>query len=202
MRFKFDYWYTHVGFIGASRTGKSHACEQLARVAGGRSSALCAYADQAAKYRQITKDVVYQRKSTFTGGDVDAFLSARQSKRYWLMILDDLDIYVKSVNASRQLADLPIAAKGHQKHGCLFQARRTTNLPYTLMQNSTYMVFTYGVSKHDYDDMAKYLDLDLDLYKRVKAPVKDAHDPSILTSCEYLVLDVETKEQEIFGGFA
>lgn len=207
MNFKFDYWYTTVGFVGGSRTGKSYATKSLISRAKGRSYILVAYADQKQEFAGLSKNITVANYKDWNGQTIDRFIEinngeADKSKQVSLLVFDDLDTFIKSHNDSRYLDNVPIASKGHWRQGCVWQSRRVKCLPKKLIQNSDYLVFTHNIDPYDYDDLEQFAGLDIELYKSLPPPVKSPADPKKLLNASYLILNKETREQVIISGFA
>jgi len=202
MQFHFDYFYTTVGIIGASRTGKSYITAQLLKLAGKRSSVLVHSPLTKEQYKAYSDDVKVSGETGINAQIVDNFIEIRKNKKVWLLVFDDLDLFVHNAKESKMLENLPVLSKGYWQHGNIWQSRRMVNLPYPLFQNSDYLIFSYGVDTHDYDDLEKYTGLDLQLYKTLPAPVRSKSDPRKLEKAWYLLLNTETKEQEIIDGFS
>lgn len=200
-KFKFDYWYTSVGFVGGSRTGKSYATAKLAALTNMRNSILVAYPDQKQAFAPYSKDIRVAADDELNGQTVDNFIELRKNKKVWCQILDDVDLFVKRATDSTWLENVPIAAKGHWEQGCIWQSRRVLYLPKKLVQNTDYLVFTHNVDKYDYDYLAEYAGLDLDLYRKLPPPVHDPKDPKKLLSAHYLILHRESGMQKIFSRF-
>jgi hypothetical protein len=135
MNFRFDYWYTCVGIVGAPRTGKSYITAKLLGSASKRCSVLVADPKQKAAYTPYSDDIVVAKDTEYNGSKVDSFIEARKDTPVWCLGLDDLDYFVKHAKESRWLENLAIASKGHWLQGCIWQSRRIKNLPYTLYQN-------------------------------------------------------------------
>ena len=197
---KFEYWYTTVGLIGRSRTGKTYATLQLLAKAHKRASVLVPYPKQVQIYATYSDDIRVASDSEYNSQTVDNFIMNRTKKRIWCLAFDDLDYFVHNAKESRALETLPIASKGHWEHGNIWQSRRAMNLPPSLIQNSDYLIFTFGLDVHDYAILDK-IGLDLDLYATVPEPVYDSKDPKRILSCKYLVLNTATNDQHIVGGF-
>ena len=202
MKFQFDYWYKSVGLVGASRTGKSYATTKLLSRADKRCSVLVPYEDLVSSYAPYSDDIKVANDMEYDGKMVDRFIQTRKDTKIWCQVFDDLDIFIKQYNASVWLENAPIASKGHWKQGLIWQSRRVVGLPRTLIQNSDYLIFTWGVDKHDYADLEEYAGLDLELYKSLKPPVRDPESPHKILSAEYLILyRADVSSQEIIKGF-
>lgn len=196
-RFGVDDWYTSIGFIGASRTGKSHATKLLLKETHFRNSVLVAYEDQKEEYSGYSKDIHVVDRKDWNAQAVDNFIDVKAYRRKWCIVLDDVDIFVHNANESKYLQNFPIAGKGHFLQSSIWQTRRAAGLPKELIQQSDYLIFTWGVDPYDYEYLQKYAGLNLDLYKTLAEPVHDPKTPRKLLSANYLILNKNKREQWI-----
>lgn len=185
----FNYYYTSIGIIGMSRTGKTYLTTKLAATAGKHCSVLVHSPKLKNTYSKVSNDIKMPAPDQLTAQMVDNFIDLRKDKRYWLLVFDDLDVFVHNSKESRYLETLPMINKGHWNQGCIWQSRRMVNLPKGIYQNSDYLIFAYGVDPYDYDDLQKYAGLDIELYKSMPEPVHDPKDPQTVLSAHYLILD-------------
>jgi len=205
------YWH-NVGIVGQSRTGKSHISTALLRRAMKRCSVLAPNKDAYDQYKHVSKDIKIVRDVDYNAKAVDNFIESRKDlgvrqrkleksdNTGWCLCLDDVDFLVNYAGESRWLDRITKVNQGHWYEGCIWQARRVKNLPYSLYQNSNYMIFAYGVDERDYDSLVEYTHLDLALYKSMKPPVRNAKDQNKIDYSEFLLLNTSTREQAIFSG--
>ena len=175
-------------------------------MAKGRSYILVAYEDQKEEFAALSKHITTANYKDWNGKTIDKFIEmnngeADKNKQVSLLVFDDLDVFIKSFNDSKWLENVPIVSKGHWRQGCIWQSRRVKCLPKKLIQNSDYLVFTHNIDPYDFDDLERFAGLDIELYKTLPAPVKSPSDPKKLLSASYLILNKETREQEIVGAF-
>lgn len=155
MTFEFKWNYDGLGLIGRKQIGKSHLSNEVIQMAladKAKKTDIWILDGKGAENKKFYEDypcTYIARFGEYNVETINKFLKGSYKQHDKLVVLDDIDLFIKHPNECDTLSNFLINAGSGRHIGIIWQSKRLANLDLKLLTESKYLVVGQGIVPQD-----------------------------------------------------